>query len=135
MEKRYVSVKNDWGATSGGQIQFANLIKQGALTPNSRGGFEGAGGFWRNWDGCSSTVSETSNDRGTFSADKTIVQPWLKSDASGQIITYDDTDSISLKAQFAAQAGLRGCNIFSVDGDYVNGGFPLTDAARSGLGL
>lgn len=42
---------------------------------------------------------------------------------------------MSLKGQFAAQAGLRGCNIFSVDGDFTNGGWPLTDAVRSGLGL
>jgi chitinase len=62
-------------------------------------------------------------------------QPWLKSDSAGQIITYDDAESMSLKGQFAAQAGIRGCNVFSVDGDFTNPGFPLTDAVRSGLGL
>lgn len=69
---------------------------------------------------------------GRISAD---LQPWLKSTQSGQIITYDDPESMSLKGQFAAQAGLRGCNVFSVDGDWTNGEWPLTDATRSGLGL
>jgi chitinase len=42
---------------------------------------------------------------------------------------------MSLKGQFALQAGLRGCNVFSVDGDYMNGRWPLTDAVRSGMAL
>lgn len=64
-----------------------------------------------------------------------LSQPWLKSTHTGQIVTYDDPQSMSLKAQFALQAGLRGCNVFSMDGDWTGSAWPLTDAVRSGMGL
>ena len=116
IRERAVTVTNSDGGSSDGQVMFYGLIDQGALESDGEGGYEGAGGFTRHWDECSST-------------------PWLKSSESGQIITYDDTQSMSLKAQFAKQAGIRGCNIFSIDGDYVDSAWPLTDAVRSGLGL
>lgn len=50
----YVTTHNDNGGTADGQIQFASLISQGSLTPD---GLLGAGGFTREWDSCSSTVS------------------------------------------------------------------------------
>lgn len=110
-----VTVKNEAGGTTNGQIMWHSLVDQGALTL-SGGSYVGAGGFTRHWDECSST-------------------PWLKSESSGQIITYDDVESMNMKGQFAAQAGLRGCNVFSMDGDYLAGGFPLTDAVRAGMGI
>ncbi|WVO21177.1 uncharacterized protein IAS62_002483 [Cryptococcus decagattii] len=110
-----VTVTNESGGTTDGQVMWYGLLDQGALTL-SDGEYVGAGGFTRHWDSCSST-------------------PWLKSSKSGQIITYDDPESMNLKAQFAAQAGLRGCNVFSIDGDWTGSGWPLTDAVRSGLGL
>ena len=111
-----VTVYNDNGGTQDGQIMFESLISQGALVSDGNGGFEGAGGFKREWDSCSST-------------------PWLKSKATDQIVTYDDPESMSLKGQFAAQAGIRGCNVFSIDGDWTGSSWPLTDAVRSGMGL
>ncbi|OCF77373.1 hypothetical protein I204_01361 [Kwoniella mangroviensis CBS 8886] len=110
-----VTIYNDWGGSSDGQIMFDSLIDQGALVLQD-GEYVGSGGFTRHWDSCSST-------------------PWLKSSSSGQIITYDDTQSMNLKGQFAAQVGLRGCNVFSIDGDWTGSSWPLTDAVRSGLGL
>lgn len=40
-----------------------------------------------------------------------------------------------MKAQFARQSGLRGVNMFSMDGDWNGWGWPLTDALRSGMGI
>jgi chitinase len=60
-------------------------------------------------------------------------QPWLKSSQTGQIITYDDPISISLKSQFARQANLRGTNFWEITGD--SSSWSLLDAARSGLGI
>ncbi|OCF38068.1 hypothetical protein I316_00292 [Kwoniella heveanensis BCC8398] len=111
----YATVYNDNGGSSDGQVMFESLISQGALTWED-GGYVGGSGFTRHWDSCSST-------------------PWLKSEHSGQIITYDDPQSMNLKGQFAAQVGLRGCNIFSLDGDWTGSSWPLTDSVRSGLGL
>ncbi|WWC72077.1 uncharacterized protein I206_106037 [Kwoniella pini CBS 10737] len=110
-----VTVYNDNGGSSDGQIMFEELISQGALKLVD-GEYVGTGGFTRYWDSCSST-------------------PWLKSTYSDQIVTYDDTVSMNLKGQFAAQVGLRGCNVFSIDGDWTGSSWPLTDAVRSGLGL
>ena len=52
-----VTVVNDNGGDSDGQVMFESLISQGALVSDGNGGFEGAGGFFRVWDECSSTVS------------------------------------------------------------------------------
>jgi chitinase len=40
-----------------------------------------------------------------------------------------------MKAQFARQSGLRGCNVFSMDGDWTGSNWPLVDALRSGMGI
>jgi chitinase len=60
LEKRQngiVTVRNGGGGDSNGQIGFADLVKQGALALDSQGKYIGAGGFYREWDSCSSTVS------------------------------------------------------------------------------
>lgn len=51
-----VTIYNDNGGTSDGQVQFWNLISQGALAKDDSGAYVGAGGFERRWDKCSSTV-------------------------------------------------------------------------------
>ena len=112
-----VTVRNPNGDDAGGQVNFATLIAQGALKRDDQTGqWVGAGGFTREWDDCSST-------------------PWLKSWASGQIISYDDPDSISLKAQFSRQAGLRGASMWEITGDMGQAEGSLLAATRSGLGL
>lgn len=111
--RRATVVKNSDGGTADGQVTFEGLIAQGVLVKDGSN-YVGAGGFTRHWDDCSST-------------------PWLKS--STQIVTYDDPQSLNMKGQFAQQAGLRGCSVWSMDGDFIDGSWPLTDAVRSGMGL
>lgn len=60
-------------------------------------------------------------------------QPFLRSPAASQVITYDDPESLQLKAQFAKEAGIKGVNMFDVHGDTAS--WELIDAVRSGLGL
>jgi chitinase len=52
-----VTVTNGGGGTTDGQIMFEDLLSQGALKSDGKGGFVGANGFVRHWDSCSSTVS------------------------------------------------------------------------------
>jgi len=74
--------------------------------------FEGAGGFTRHWDACSST-------------------PFLRSEFAEQIITFDDPRSLGLKAAWAKEAGILGVNIFDVHGDTDD--WDLVDSLRKGL--
>lgn len=76
--------------------------------------FTGTGGFARHWDVCSST-------------------PFLRSEFSGQIITFDDPQSLGLKAAWAREAGILGVNIFDVHGDTDD--WDLVDSLRKGLGI
>ena len=126
-----VTVRNGGGGDNNGQIGFADLVKQGALAKDSSGAFIGAGGFYREWDACSSTVS-LQYHKAILDSD---CQPWIRSAYTGQVVTYDDPYSLSLKAQFARQSGLRGCNMFSMDGDWTGSSWPLVDALRSGMGI
>lgn len=52
-----VTVRNGGGGDDNGQIGFSDLVGQGALALDGSGKFIGAGGFYREWDACSSTVS------------------------------------------------------------------------------
>jgi chitinase len=134
-----VAVKNDDGGMDNGQVQFNSLIAQGALQKKN-GTYVGAGGFVRKWDSCSSTVrnfSTPSFDRANgmlpFSLIWPFVQPFLRSASQGQIITYDDPESLGLKGQFARKAGIKGVNMFDAHGDTAS--WELVDAVRKGLGL
>ncbi|CAE6516552.1 unnamed protein product [Rhizoctonia solani] len=108
-----VRVKGE-GGDDGGQVQFQQLIKAGALKLNSNGNYVGAGGFNRLWDVCSST-------------------PYLISQNAKQVVAYDDPQSLGMKAAFARGAGLLGVNMFDVHGDTDD--WTLTDAIREGFGL
>ncbi|KAK7061836.1 MPN domain-containing protein [Favolaschia claudopus] len=96
----------------GNQIQFRDLVKQGALTRKSDGTHGGSGGFTRYFDECSST-------------------PWLRSASSRQIVTYDDTESLTMKAAYVKKVQMRGVNMFDVHGD--TDGWDLVDSLRRGL--
>ncbi|KZT62911.1 glycoside hydrolase family 18 protein [Calocera cornea HHB12733] len=111
--RRALQVTSDAGSTSDGQVLFREVVSQGALMQQG-GEWVGNNGFVKHWDDCSAT-------------------PWLKSDAGEQVITYDDPDSLFVKAQYASQVGLRGVNMFDVSGDTTD--WVLTDALRNGLGL
>ncbi|KAG5724966.1 Chitinase A1 [Termitomyces sp. T112] len=104
-----------------GQIMFRELVKQGALvrippTDNTSystfATFVGAGGFTRSWDGCSGT-------------------PYLHSDSAQQTISYDDNESLRMKAEFAKGTGMGGVNMFNADGDTEQR--DLIEAIRQGL--
>jgi len=89
-------------------------MRSSGLDQNSTVTFVANGGFERHWDGCSDT-------------------PYLRSTASKQVVTYDDPESIGLKAAFAKQVGMLGVNLFDVHGD--TDGWDLTDSARKSIGL
>lgn len=112
-------VNNNGGGDDGGQVQFNELISQGALIRNDPDAnrniiYTSSGGFTRYWDECSST-------------------PFLRSESIHQVITYDDPLSLGMKAAFAAQVGMLGVNMFDVHGDSAQ--WDLTDAVRRNLGL
>ncbi|SJL01798.1 uncharacterized protein ARMOST_05121 [Armillaria ostoyae] len=76
-----------------GQIRFSSLVKQGALVLEDTLGqrkFVAPPGSTRHWDRCSST-------------------PFLKS--TNQLVSYDDPESIGLKAEFVMKNGMRGTMI------------------------
>ncbi|KAJ7781110.1 glycoside hydrolase family 18 protein [Mycena metata] len=102
----------------GGQIQFRDLVKQRALVRSSARDnfgpiFNGTGGFTRYWDKCSST-------------------PFLRSPSAHQVVTYDDPQSLGMKAEFVKRMGMYGVNMFDVHGD--TDAWDLTDSIRRGLG-
>lgn len=103
---------------SDGQVQFRDLVRQGVLIPSigADGGvqYTPGGGFERYWDSCSET-------------------PFLRSTTPGQIVTYDDTESLALKARFAKEVGMMGVNIFDVHGDTEE--HHLINAIRGAMGL
>lgn len=113
-----IKVVDDGGPDS--QVQFRQLVTQGALVrslpPHGNGSpiFMSGGGFERRWDSCSGT-------------------PFLRSTSSGQIITYDDPESLGMKAAFARKVGMLGVNIFDIHGDIDE--WDLTDSIRKSLGL
>jgi chitinase len=122
-----IVIKNEEGGTVNGQVQFRELVRQGALrnrfdlAPAAFKGllasfwdtpFDGAHGYTRFWDRCSST-------------------PFLRSTHAGQVITYDDPESVGMKAKLAREFRLKGVNMFDVHGDTDN--WDLTDAAIRSL--
>jgi chitinase len=107
---------DDDGGDDSGQVQFNELIAQGALVrgavlDSGVATYTASGGFTRYWDDCSST-------------------PFLRS-ASEQVITYDDPESLAIKAAFAAQVGMLGVNLFDVHGDSAE--WDLIHAVRRGI--
>lgn len=97
---------------SEGQVQFRELVAQGALSPDGQGNFNGSGGYTRYWDECSAT-------------------PFLRSSSAGQVISYDDPVSLGMKAKFSKGVGLLGVNMFDVHGDTDN--WDLTKAIRKAM--
>jgi chitinase len=70
LSARGVTVLNYDGQPNGGQLGFQDFIRQGALKLNGQGFYEGANGFERRWDECSSTVCvspPTNKDKLTLS--------------------------------------------------------------------
>ncbi|KAK0206361.1 hypothetical protein DFS33DRAFT_1272855 [Desarmillaria ectypa] len=85
-----------------GEIQFCSLVMQGALSvlkdASGQRDFVASAGFIRDWDQCSST-------------------PFLRSPDTNQIVSYDDPESIRLKAGFVMENGMRGTSMWEMTGD------------------
>jgi chitinase len=106
------------GEDGSSTVQFRDLVWQGALVRansenTSPAVYYAAGGYTRYWDACSST-------------------PWLRSTSAKQIITFDDPESLHMKAEFAKKVGMLGVNMFDVHGDTDE--WDLIRAVRLGLG-
>lgn len=114
-----VIVKSEDGSAQNGQVQFNQIVSQGALLPARIGesgnaiSFLAIGGFTRFWDGCSST-------------------PFLTSPYANQVITYDDPQSLGEKASFARTAKILGTAVWDLSGDTAQ--WDLMNALRQGLG-
>ncbi len=111
----YTYASTEEGGDSGA-VQFRRLVDQGVLcrNPSRLGGYDGCGGFIREWDECSST-------------------PFLRSEVVDQVISYDDAQSLELKSALARERKLIGVNMFDVHGDTDQ--WDLVDSVRRGLGL
>ena len=116
-----MSISTDSDDSDDGQVQFNSLIKQGVLTRqaaslsnNNTVSFTASGGFTRFWDNCSST-------------------PFLRNEEIKQVISYDDTESFGLKAEFVRNSGMLGVNMFDVHGDSEQ--WDLIDSVRREWGL
>jgi chitinase len=59
-------------------------------------------------------------------------QPWLRSEAQRQVMTYDDPESMRLKGEMGRRTGILGVNMFAAHGD---DGWALVDGARRGMGV
>ena len=84
------------GGKEYGAIQFTDIVKGGALNDK----WEGAGGFTRHWDKCSST-------------------PFLKGD--GQLVSYDDPESLKLKGKLVKDEEMWGMAMWDIHGDTKEG--------------
>ena len=111
----YARVVTEEGGDSG-PVQFRGLVDQGVLCQDQNwpGGYLGCGGFTREWDACSST-------------------PFLRSEGVGQVIAYDDVQSLGLKSSLVRERKLLGVNMFDLHGDTDQ--WELVDSIRRGLGL
>ncbi|CAN5681656.1 hypothetical protein BH09VER1_BH09VER1_03040 [soil metagenome] len=63
--------------------------------------------------------------------------PWLQSPPGlpAELISYDDPQSVELKAKWAREAGLRGVFFWEISQDFIEGRNVLVEAARKRLGL
>lgn len=99
---------------AGSSIEFSAIMDSGALAYSATAGWSGQNGYTQSWDTCSQT-------------------PYLYNTDASIVVTYDDTKSLQLKGNFAAQQGLRGLGMWDISGDTDS--WILTKAARAGLGL
>ncbi|TRM67679.1 glycoside hydrolase family 18 protein [Schizophyllum amplum] len=91
--------RDDFGDDA--QVEFRDLVASGALVKNPNGTspmFVGGDGFTREWDECSGT-------------------PYLVSSAAHQVISYDDPESLGMKAKWVKEMGMMGVNTWDIHGD------------------
>lgn len=150
-------VVNEDGGTDNGQVQFRELVRQGAIQAHAS-----SSGAPVTDASSSTSVSRTPKHTGSFNRpdaarphrdieareprrffaggngfvrewDACSSTPFLRSQKARQIVTYDDPVSLEIKAQLVLQAGMLGVNMFDIHGDTDE--WDLTDSLRRGLGL
>ncbi|KAL8276452.1 hypothetical protein RQP46_011154 [Phenoliferia psychrophenolica] len=108
----YTTSTDVCGVTTTGYLghwEMYELISEGLLSSDEK---TGKNGFTRHWDDCTST-------------------PFLFNPSTKIFITYDDSESIGLKAEFAVAKGLAGLFIF----DSLGFTSKVYSAMKEGLGL
>ena len=150
-------VVNEDGGTDNGQVQFRELLRQGALQAyDSTSGAPGTHdssvksgdrtpaftGTFSRPDAARLRADIEDRESGRFFAggngfvrewDACSNTPFLRSKEARQIVTYDDPVSLEMKAQLVRQAGMLGANMFDIHGDTDER--DLTDALRRGLAM
>ncbi|KAL1661465.1 glycoside hydrolase family 18 protein [Schizophyllum commune] len=99
------------------QVEFRDLVSNGQLVKNTDPNgpaFIGGNGFMRQWDECSGT-------------------PYLVSPEAHSVISYDDTESLAMKAKWVKEMGMMGVNTWDVHGDTDD--LVLVKATREAMGL
>ncbi|KAL0959763.1 hypothetical protein HGRIS_011453 [Hohenbuehelia grisea] len=106
------NVAGDLSGYMGSQVAFNQLLAAGALKKQD-GKYVGTSGYKRGWDTRSST-------------------PFLYNTSKTTFVSYDDPQSLGLKAAFAKKSKMAGCFTWSMDQD---DGTTLQDSIRLGLGI
>jgi chitinase len=79
-------------------------------------------------------ASKIENDEWQRSWDAETKNPWITAPDKSEILCYDDSESIALKAQWANEQGLRGVFFWQINGDRLpDGSNPLQQAAFDNL--
>ncbi|KAH8920058.1 glycoside hydrolase family 18 protein [Atractiella rhizophila] len=105
------SGSGDLSSYIGSQAGFRELVNRGALAKSSSGKYVGKNGYVRKWDSCSST-------------------PFLVNSERGLVVTYDDPESLAIKAAYAYEVGIGGMNSWEMSGDL---GWDLVRSVRAAL--
>lgn len=97
----------------GQPIPFNQIHSHSAIGLELNGTSRGLNGFRRVWDNCTST-------------------PYLYSETTSTFVTFDDPESLSIKAKYAVDEGLKGVGMWSIDHDEVD--YVLSKAIVKALG-
>ncbi|XP_046399185.1 chitinase-3-like protein 1 [Ischnura elegans] len=122
----------------GRSFTLSNNKENGLYAPSNQPGNAGAYTEEPGYLGYNELCDQmkTNPSKWTIVNDKYIMAPYTYK--GNQWIGYDDPASIKLKAQFAAQLGLKGAMVWSIETDDFHGGchgvkFPLLRAIWEGL--
>ena len=97
------------------EFPYNNLLSSGVLT-YSNGVFAGGAGYTRHWNAQAQV-------------------PFLYSPTAKRFITYDDAESMRVKAAFANQQSLGGIMFWEASEDVTTPGASLSDAVYEGMRL
>ncbi|GAA98201.1 glycoside hydrolase family 18 protein [Mixia osmundae IAM 14324] len=105
----------DLSAWMGSQIEFNQIVEAQALVQLANGTFVGKSGYDRYWDSCSST-------------------PFLVNKIRNTVVTYDDQQSLAIKAAYAAERKIGGIGCWDIGGDTYSKGYAMMSAINTALG-